>query len=369
MPDIDLGKAFARLEAATPRRESGRVTEVTGLVIRASVPGVRIGELVTISSAVPGGPSALAARRAAAARRVCRLPRRRDRADAAGRCGGHRPRFAGHAHQPPVLHRRVGSPARARARRPGQPDRRRRADRRRRRARVGRRSPGARSAVAPARQPAAAAGRARAGRVAHRRRGPARRPLRGLGRRQVDADGADRAPDRGGRERHRAGRRARPRGGRLPRGLAGAGGAGALRRRLRDQRRAQPGAAEGGVRGDRGRRVLPRPGPARAVHARFDHAHRARPARGRPRRRRAARPAGLPAQRVRAAAAAAGAHRQRTRADRSPRSTPCWSRAATWRSRSPTRCAASSTATSSCRATSPRGTSGPPSTCCRRCRA
>ena len=43
---IDLGKALARLEAATPRRESGRVTEVTGLVIRAPVPGVRVGELV-----------------------------------------------------------------------------------------------------------------------------------------------------------------------------------------------------------------------------------------------------------------------------------------------------------------------------------
>ncbi len=50
MADIDLGKAFARLEAATPRRESGRVTEVTGLVIRASVPGVRVGEVVNIAS-------------------------------------------------------------------------------------------------------------------------------------------------------------------------------------------------------------------------------------------------------------------------------------------------------------------------------
>src|SRR6476469_702927 len=50
MPDIDLGKAFARREAATPRRESGRVTEVTGLVIRASVPGVRVGEVVNIAS-------------------------------------------------------------------------------------------------------------------------------------------------------------------------------------------------------------------------------------------------------------------------------------------------------------------------------
>jgi len=59
MPDIDLGKAFARLEAATPRRESGRVTEVTGLVIRASVPGVRIGEMVNISSGGASRPDAV----------------------------------------------------------------------------------------------------------------------------------------------------------------------------------------------------------------------------------------------------------------------------------------------------------------------
>jgi type III secretion protein N (ATPase) len=54
MADVDLGKAFARLENAEPRRQSGRVTEVTGLVIRASVPGVRVGELVTISGAGAG---------------------------------------------------------------------------------------------------------------------------------------------------------------------------------------------------------------------------------------------------------------------------------------------------------------------------
>ena len=81
--------------------------------------------------------------------------------------------------------------------------------------------------------------------AADRRRGAARRPLRRLGRRQVDAAGADRAPDRGRRERDRAGRRARPRGGRVPRGVAGRGGTGALGRRLRDQRRAQPGAPQG----------------------------------------------------------------------------------------------------------------------------
>jgi type III secretion protein N (ATPase) len=44
---LDLGRALARLESAAPRRESGRVTEVTGLVVRASVPGVRVGEIVT----------------------------------------------------------------------------------------------------------------------------------------------------------------------------------------------------------------------------------------------------------------------------------------------------------------------------------
>jgi ATP synthase in type III secretion protein N len=45
---LDLGQALARLESAAPRRESGRVTEVTGLVVRASVPGVRVGEIVKL---------------------------------------------------------------------------------------------------------------------------------------------------------------------------------------------------------------------------------------------------------------------------------------------------------------------------------
>jgi type III secretion protein N (ATPase) len=47
---FDLGRALARLESTAPRRESGRVTEVTGLVIRADVPAVRIGELLTIET-------------------------------------------------------------------------------------------------------------------------------------------------------------------------------------------------------------------------------------------------------------------------------------------------------------------------------
>jgi type III secretion protein N (ATPase) len=60
--DFDLDRALARLDGATPRREAGRVTEVTGLVSRASVPGVRVGELVTISPAgAPAGSGGAAA--------------------------------------------------------------------------------------------------------------------------------------------------------------------------------------------------------------------------------------------------------------------------------------------------------------------
>jgi type III secretion protein N (ATPase) len=45
---LDVGRAFARLERAAPRREAGRVVEVTGLVVRATVPGIRVGELCWI---------------------------------------------------------------------------------------------------------------------------------------------------------------------------------------------------------------------------------------------------------------------------------------------------------------------------------
>ena len=45
---LDLERAFARLERAAPRREAGRVVEVTGLVVRATVPGIRVGELCWI---------------------------------------------------------------------------------------------------------------------------------------------------------------------------------------------------------------------------------------------------------------------------------------------------------------------------------
>ena len=51
----DLGAALARLDAVNPLRVVGRVTEVTGLVVRATVPGIRVGELVWIDGGTAGG--------------------------------------------------------------------------------------------------------------------------------------------------------------------------------------------------------------------------------------------------------------------------------------------------------------------------
>lgn len=45
---VDLAEAFAALDEVNPLRLAGRVTEVTGLVVRATIPGVRVGELVCI---------------------------------------------------------------------------------------------------------------------------------------------------------------------------------------------------------------------------------------------------------------------------------------------------------------------------------
>ena len=169
----------------------------------------------------------------------------------------------------------------------------------------------------------------------------------GSGRRQVDAARADRAPHRGRRDRHRAwsaSAAARCASSSTSRSAPGAARARsscarpATRRRSCACESALVATAIAEYFRDRGR--------ARAASARLADARRARPARGRPGRRRAARAPRLPAERVRAAAAPARAHRQRTSAARSPRSTPCSSPAATWTSRSPTRCAASSTATS-----------------------
>ncbi len=47
---VDLAEALAALDVVNPMRLSGRVTEVTGLVVRATIPGIRVGELVWIDS-------------------------------------------------------------------------------------------------------------------------------------------------------------------------------------------------------------------------------------------------------------------------------------------------------------------------------
>jgi len=54
---VELSEALRALDQINPRRISGRVTQVTGLVIRATVPGARVGELVFIDpdAAAPPG--------------------------------------------------------------------------------------------------------------------------------------------------------------------------------------------------------------------------------------------------------------------------------------------------------------------------
>ena len=56
---VELGDALKALDQVNPRRLAGRVTEVTGLVVRATIPGVRVGELVFLDrDAMPGpGPA------------------------------------------------------------------------------------------------------------------------------------------------------------------------------------------------------------------------------------------------------------------------------------------------------------------------
>ena len=52
-PELEeLGEALARLDQVNPLRVMGRVTEVTGLIVRATVPGIRVGELVWIDGGV-----------------------------------------------------------------------------------------------------------------------------------------------------------------------------------------------------------------------------------------------------------------------------------------------------------------------------
>ena len=52
--DVDLGEALAALDQVNPLRLAGRVSEATGLVLRAALPGIRVGELVWIDSAPAG---------------------------------------------------------------------------------------------------------------------------------------------------------------------------------------------------------------------------------------------------------------------------------------------------------------------------
>jgi flagellar biosynthesis/type III secretory pathway ATPase len=52
---VDLDAAMAAVERAAPVRATGRVVELTGLVVRATAPGARAGELCLID--VPGEPA------------------------------------------------------------------------------------------------------------------------------------------------------------------------------------------------------------------------------------------------------------------------------------------------------------------------
>ena len=54
---VELGDALKALDQVNPRRLAGRVTEVTGLVVRATIPGVRVGELVFIDREAMPGPA------------------------------------------------------------------------------------------------------------------------------------------------------------------------------------------------------------------------------------------------------------------------------------------------------------------------
>lgn len=57
---VELSDALKALDQVNPRRLAGRVTEVTGLVVRATIPGVCVGELVYIDrDAMPGAGRAV----------------------------------------------------------------------------------------------------------------------------------------------------------------------------------------------------------------------------------------------------------------------------------------------------------------------
>ena len=90
---IDLKPLRDLLKTAQTVRVRGRVTELTGLVIKAAVPNVRIGEVCLIRARPRRG-----------ARRGGRLPGRHGDAHAAGRALGHRPRQRGDPHRAAAHH-------------------------------------------------------------------------------------------------------------------------------------------------------------------------------------------------------------------------------------------------------------------------
>jgi len=58
LPDgVNLASALASLDRAEPVRAQGRVCEVTGLVVKAKIPGIRVGEHVSIESKAGPAPA------------------------------------------------------------------------------------------------------------------------------------------------------------------------------------------------------------------------------------------------------------------------------------------------------------------------
>ena len=115
-----------------------------------------------------------------------------------------------------------------------------------------------------------------------------------------------------------------------------------------------PSADSRGVRRAGGRRIFSRPGQERAAGDGLGHAPGHGAARNRPRRGRAAQPERLHAQRLQSAARKSSSAPEISKAARSPASSPSWWKATISTSRSATRCARFSTATSFFRASSAR---------------